>query len=234
MKKYILILLLLFVVACSSDNTSGEVEADDQSQSEEVETGEEANDTGNEEEDENKETENARTQEDIEQEGRLTEVGDISEDQHGKVELLKIANINETIEHGPLEINFVNAKILKWSDIPSNIVNQASRFGDVTDDEFDFLQIRMIVENTSDKDIIFYGIDSIVTDNKQQIEAASEEFLGNFVDGEYLGNVKKEYVQGYILKDSDIKNLRVVFSYVEEMDTYETIAEKLDYDINFE
>ncbi|WP_018934537.1 hypothetical protein [Gracilibacillus lacisalsi] len=219
MKKYILFLLLLFVVACSNDNVSSSEQGKGDIEKEEKNAPA------------NKDT---RTEEEIEREGRLAEVGDIAEDELGKVELLNIANINEVIEHGPLEIDFVNAKIIKWSDMPSDILNEVSRFGDVTDGEFDYLQIKMIVENTSDEDISWYGIDNLVTDKKQQIDGVSEEFLGNYVDSDYLGNVKKEYVLGYILNDSDIKDLRIVFSYVDELNTYERIAEKLDYELNFE
>ncbi|KAB8138419.1 hypothetical protein F9U64_05310 [Gracilibacillus oryzae] len=233
MKRIVILLLLLFLIACSNNDSVEKVAADDLQNNTEVEKPSQKEEV-NQEEAEVVEPEDNRSPEEIEREGALIQIGDTAnEDGAGKVELLNIAEINEVIEQGSLKIDLINAKVLNNSEIPQDLISYLTQFGDVKDSQINYLQIRMIVENTSDQDIVWDGISTLVTDKKEQIDGVLDDFMMS-EDNLYFGIVKKELIFNYILDDADINNVRVIFSPVLDEKTYEEIEPSFEHEIVFE
>ncbi|MGN8647870.1 hypothetical protein ACTNEO_04945 [Gracilibacillus sp. HCP3S3_G5_1] len=228
MKKYIFFLLLFFVVACSNDGASNELEADDQEQAVEVTTDEE-----DVQKDEEKDTEDDRSEEEIEREGELIDIGQTIDRGDHKVELLNIKELNDQITAGPLEIDFVNAKIIKMSAMSEDIKYILDNYVPMSDrEELDYIQLRLDVENTSDQDIVWDGVSDLVTDKKEQVDGIKREFISD-ENNKYLGNVKKELVLGFIVDDSDINDLRILFNRIYK-DTFEEIEDTFEYKLTFD
>lgn len=214
MKKILIITLILLLTACST--TKEEVKTDESKDSE-------------------KQTENIKADEEkVEKEGKLLEVGQIIEDEYGKVELLKIKEINQSIEQGPLKINLINAKIIKRTNLSKNYLDYINQFKAVDKDEgMTYVQLLYTVENTSNNDIGWDGLRYIISDKKEQIDAWNQEFI--YVDNtnSFYGNVEQEYLQGFMLEKPDVNSLRLVFGDVYNQDSYDTITNKVEYTIEF-
>ncbi|MYL41842.1 hypothetical protein [Virgibacillus salexigens] len=220
-KLYMIFALLIFVllVGCSSDQS--EASTDNK---------EEQNETTNTEE--NKKD----NEEDSQQNDRvLTEVGQTYEDELGTVELMKIKSINETIDHGPLRIELLDAKILKRTNLSNDLFNHINQFSAIAEGEgFSYIQLRFNVENTGDLDLEWANVLNLVTDQKEQVDAFAQEFLMMDNKLDYLGNVEKEFTQGYVLEKPDINEVRLVFDSIRDIATYETLVEEKDYKFSFE
>ncbi|RFA31766.1 hypothetical protein CAI16_19915 [Virgibacillus dokdonensis] len=227
MRKVTLFLLLgivLFISGCSDDTENETAEADtNKKEQTESNKGKEAEQKDNSNEEEKKE-------------GKLTTIGQTAEDELGNIELTKIKSINETLEHGPLKIELIDAKILKRSNITSELRNHINQFSSVDGDEFSYIQLRYNVENTTDKDVIWGNVANIVSDQKEQINGNMKEFM--MIDNytEILGEVKKEYIQGFIIEKPDVNELRLIFDSVDEKDpsSFDYLAEELNYNLTFE
>ena len=176
-----------------------------------------------------------RSEEEIEKEGGLIEVGQTAEDPNGKVELMKIKDINETIKQGPLKIELINAKIFKRTDMSQESLNSINQFSQSKiDEKLSYIQLRYSVENTSDKDVSWGGLVNIVTDQKEQIDAFKEEFFLLNTSNQILGNVVKDYNQAFILDKPDVNKIRLIFDRIYEGEIYNEVAGEVEYEFSFD
>ncbi|MDA7028660.1 hypothetical protein PJ311_19200, partial [Bacillus sp. CLL-7-23] len=116
----------------------------------------------------------------------------------------KKLNIKGTV--GPMKYHISGIQLKEME--PKN-KETASLLGVKVGDKVNAITIEMSGENTSDKDISFYlGQATIVTNTKEQLEP--EMLLSEHIEGEYLGKVKNEGHNVYILKKSSVKDLKSI------------------------
>jgi len=74
-----------------------------------------------------------------------------------------------------------------------------------------------------------------VTDKGQQIDAISNDFVYTEADGDsiFLGKVKKEFVDAFIVKDEDISKLKFIFGASMDGDSYEDITPEQQVEYTF-
>lgn len=137
----------------------------------------------------------------------LTTIGQIYKDDDYTVELHKISEINEEINIAPLKIVVQDLKVIKMSNMTEEAKQSFSMYaGEAIEDSFSYLQVKYTAENTEEKNIDWYSLLNVVTDKGQQIDAQLNDIVINEADMEsaFLGKVKKEFVDGFLLKDPDI------------------------------
>lgn len=80
--------------------------------------------------------------------------------------------------------------------------------------EFAIVVFDIEVENTSDKDVSFYISQAkLISNTKEQVEP--DMIASTYIDGEFLGAVKKNGTNVYLLKNSkaeDIKSVEIRIS----------------------
>ncbi|MBT2600923.1 MULTISPECIES: hypothetical protein [unclassified Oceanobacillus] len=222
--KRILILLLIItaLVGCSDKDTEAAQETE--SNKEEVQKSEQP-----------EENKVERSNEEIQREGELIEIGQTVNGDTGKVELINIKEFNETIEQGPLKIEMINAKLIENTNSTQAFKQHLSQFvSHEVGDEVTYIQIRYNVENTSDGELYWSNLKNIVTDQKEQINADMEEFLLQSYETEFLGNVQHDYVQSFVIKNSDINEVKLVFNAIENLNSYEKITDEIEYNFTFD
>ncbi|GGD05114.1 hypothetical protein [Pontibacillus salipaludis] len=169
------------------------------------------------------------------QEGPLKEVGNISDYGNHKAELLAINSENHKLNQSSLKIEITSAKLLRIFDMSSQYRQDLQFYSnkDIGEEHY-LIQLVYDVENTEASDITWNGLTDVVTDQKQQIDAIASDIMLTEADGQtdFLGNVKREYVDGFIVDSKDIQKLRLVFGYVYNKDM-ESIAEPTEQYIKF-
>ncbi|WP_255906748.1 hypothetical protein [Priestia aryabhattai] len=151
----------------------------------------------------------------------LEEVGQVVKDDQGTAELLKIKKVNETVDINPIKVTIKNIKLIKSTNMQQYMAEDISdNLGRKIDPKkgLTYVQIQYTAENTSDKNIGWYDILNIVTDKGEQIDAQPHHFIYDDADSndEFIGKVKKDYTDGYVLKDGDINKVKIIFGYSED------------------
>lgn len=170
----------------------------------------------------------------------LEEVGQIVDTGDHKAELMKIREVNETVDIAPLKVTVQDIKVIKMSDISEeSLIDFAYMVGEeeaAIKDGFSYIQVKYTAENTSDQNIEWYDIMNVVTDKGQQIDAQMDDFIYSDEEGssEFIGKVKKEFTDGYLLKDEDINKVKLIFGYTMNADNYEDITpeQTVEYELN--
>jgi hypothetical protein len=153
----------------------------------------------------------------------LEEVGQKAKSEQATAELLKIKKVNETVDIAPLKVTVKDIKVIKLTDINSDM---AEMIGFNTDTQVDpkkgftYVQISYDAENTEEKNIDWYDLMNVVTDKGEQIDGQLKDFIidDSDSDSQFLGKVKKEFTDGFILKDGDINKVKLVFGYTQDID----------------
>lgn len=215
---------MLVVAACGSD-TSNSSEEGTVTEPEETE---EVTSTGEEEQEEQEESADNNESEENE---KLTKIGDKKHDSRldATVELMEIAEVNDTIDLSPIKLTIQDIKIIRMSDIKSaQFLNELSYF---TDKEiFDYVQIQYEIENTEDMNIRLNSpIEAIVFDTGEQIETFDNDLAydENFARTLY-GEVKNQSMVGIVIQDSDpqdINEIKIITGRIDHGDTSETLVE---------
>lgn len=191
MKKIWSLLLLSLILVLGACGTDSE-ENDDKEQTSGAADEEEAN-TDKEKESEKENDEN--------------ESEDVQEDDDAKVTNTytnKELGITGTAGSMEYEINAIQLKKVE----PKNEA-LANLFEVEVGDEVHTITIEMAGENTSEEDMNFYlGQATIVTNTKEQLEP--NMLLSEHLKGEYLGEVRHEGYNAYVLKNSDVDELETV------------------------
>ncbi|ARK32107.1 hypothetical protein [Halalkalibacter krulwichiae] len=164
---------------------------------------------------------------------KLTEVGQILEEPgYGTLELMKIKEVNETVNIDPIQVKIDDIKLFKLTNVPVETKNQLSMYMDSKNvpDELHYIQIVYSSENIEEKNIDWFGIDKVVLSNGQQLNATLNDFIigEDDFDSIFYGKVKKEGVVGLFYKGNpeEITSVNIIFSQSMDADFYETITEK--------
>lgn len=153
----------------------------------------------------------------------LEKVGQVVKDDQGTAELLKIRKVNETVDISPIKVTIKNIKLIKLTNMQHYMAEDIStNLGRKIDPKkgMTYVQVQYTAENTIDKNIGWYDILNVVTDKGEQIDAQPHDFIYDDADSndEFIGKVKKDYTDGYVLKDGDINKVKLIFGYSEDRD----------------
>ncbi|ETP70333.1 hypothetical protein G159_02050 [Planococcus glaciei CHR43] len=188
-----LLVISTFLTACGSESANSN-ESSENTSSESEETAEET-----------EASKDIEAAEETEQEETNSE--DVQED-----DSLKATNtytnkeLGITGEIGPIkyEIPGVQLKIMEPKDQAT-----ADLFGVGIGEEVHAFTVQVVGENTSDEDMSFYlGQAIAVTNTKEQLEP--DMLLSEHIEGEYLGQVRHEGFNVYILKNSKVNELESI------------------------
>jgi hypothetical protein len=229
--------LMLFLVACGTDDNNYEDSNSDTNNTENTastETSEETDAEINKVEDS---TESDVVEESNESDdGLLTKPGETIKESEYTVELIKIKELNQTVEIAPLTLTLKDAKLIKYKDMAEGFKSEMEAFSNgPIGDEFTYLQITYNVENTEDKNIGWNGLSTVVTDQKEQIDVIMNDFLLDDTDtsSDFYGQVAKEAQVGLILKNPDINNVKLIFESTYDSTSYEDITAGQTVEISF-
>ncbi|UPW81461.1 M56 family metallopeptidase [Lysinibacillus sp. Ag94] len=150
--------------------------------------------------------------------GPLTEVGQWHTVLNGiKATLVNIKQIDKTYDMGAIKFTIKSIKFVQWTNLPEFTVRKfKENHGKDLNDELNFIEIYYKVENTTDKDIVFYPADTLTMNNKTQIK--SKDFYFPSFDSITLKNkvVDENYIQ--------IPNLEVPFSEINTINIITSIT----------
>jgi len=161
----------------------------------------------------------------------LTEMGQSTKDDDGtKAELMKIKTVNQTVDISPVKLTVKDMKVIQLSNIGSDYNELLTQYtnGKKLPKKLNYIQIQYTAENTEEKNIGWNGIDKIVTNTGEQLDAANSDFIWeeNGFDGTFYGKTKHEGIVG-ILTDSnpkDLQSLKFIISSSFDPDSYEDIT----------
>ncbi|MFB3168494.1 hypothetical protein P5G62_015355 [Neobacillus sp. 179-C4.2 HS] len=165
------------------------------------------------------------------------EAGQKGKVEGGTLELLKIKNVNETINISPLTVTVAEIKLFKMTEMDDQFKTEMEMYNDNTPigDEMSYLQIRYNVENAEERNIEWNGLTNIVTDKGQQIDAILSDFIYTDADTQsaFLGKVKKEFADGFLIKDSDISKVKLIWGASMDADSYQDITAEQQVEYSF-
>ncbi|WP_340030836.1 hypothetical protein NSQ20_21380 [Paenibacillus sp. FSL K6-1122] len=149
-------------------------------------------------------------------------------DYGGNLKLLKSVPLNTRFERGPLTIHIVHAQLLEASDIPEDsqknisILNREDIGSKIT-----YINILYTVENTTDQNIGFYGLNSIHPNTGKPISADRNFMRKSYVYNQYDGVVIDNTNYGLVYTDDPdkLESIELVFNKVYDYDTGKTIVE---------
>lgn len=220
-------LLTIALVACGSEESSSSSEGDTKAKEEPkaAEQKEVSNDVPEPEKDESGNT-------------ILEVVGQKAESDEVTAELLKIKAVNETLEVAPLTVTIKDIKVIKLNNMSEDFkLNlELNAMLDSVPDEVTYVQINYAAENKEEKNIEWYDLMNVVTDKGEQIDGQLKDFIVDDadMDSQFLGKVKKDFTDGFILKDGDINKVKLIFGYTMDADSYEDITPEQQVEYTFE
>ncbi|AZB44598.1 hypothetical protein CEF21_21195 [Bacillus sp. FJAT-42376] len=186
-------------------------------------------------------------QKDVKNEVKKDENGDYVFDTAGQkmktdgatVELLKVKNINEVIDIAPLKVTVNDVKVFKLTDVTNDMAVNVS-MGSMVDSEvlekgFSYVQVTFSAENTEEKNVEWYDLMKVVTDKGEQIDGQMVDFLSDDAetDSVFYGKVKKEFKDGFIIKNEDIQKVKLIFGSSVDATTYEDITPEQQVEYTF-
>ncbi|KZB89869.1 hypothetical protein A2U94_19230 [Bacillus sp. VT 712] len=144
----------------------------------------------------------------------------------GTLELLKIKNVNEFVDILPIKVEIESIKLFKLTNASEDFIENVEWMAEDTVDETAYyIQILYNGTNLEEKNIDWMDLNKVVLSNGQQIDVTSKNFMSNDADSHYYGKVQQDYGAAFIVKDSNINKVKLIFHGVNDADTYETIAE---------
>ncbi|MED3924359.1 hypothetical protein P4594_04635 [Priestia megaterium] len=161
----------------------------------------------------------------------LTEVGQSTKDNDGtKAELMKIKTVNQTVDIAPVKLIIKDMKVIQLSNIGSDWKELLIQYtnGKKLPEKINYIQVQYTAENTEEKNIGWNGIDKIVTNTGEQLDAANSDIIWeeNGFDGTFYGKTKHDGVIGVLTKSNpeDLKSLKLIISSSFNPDSYEDIT----------
>lgn len=149
-------------------------------------------------------------------EGPLTKVGQWHIILNGiKSTLINIKHVDKTYDMGAIKFTVESIKFLQYTNLPERTIKQIKeKHGKDLNDELNLIEISYKVENTTDKDIVFYPVDTLTTNNKTQIK--SKDFVYQSSDSQtFIKKVVDErsilipYIEGPF---SEINTINIITS----------------------
>ena len=157
----------------------------------------------------------------------FTKVGQKGKTEVGTLELVKIKDVNQTVNVAPLTVTVDQIKVFKVTNPSSDFVDTIDMQADEkVGDEFYYMQLTYNAENPEERNIQWYSINKLVLSNGQQIDGISKDIIYDEADEDdvFYGKVKKEYVDAFVVKDGDIDNVKLIFAETLDEDSYDTIT----------
>lgn len=169
----------------------------------------------------------------------IKKVGVTHSGKYGNYELIKTRSYNQVYNINPIEAAIKNIKIIKLSDISSNASRFLKPYGyNQLQDEIYFLSIDFQFENKADRDINFYGIDTIVLNNKKQLNVRCSDIY--YEDTAAQGNIfygKTKLEDRIVLilnvNPSEINSVKFIFDRTRDAHTFEVITQGQQGTLNF-
>ncbi len=203
----ILLSTLLLLMACGDDNSSTDVESNDQTNEDNTE--------------EVIEKDPDKTDEDYE-----TQVGDSTANDGGTFTLHARQDEIDTIKTGPIVM-----EIEQLNTASGELTGDLAEF--MESDHIEYVQMDLIVENTSDEDITFYSSQAeIATSTGEQLEP--DMWMSDHIEGDLMSGTRHSGSLFFILENSnaeDIESIRIKWSAPHNED-WEDVGEAVDIDIN--
>lgn len=167
----------------------------------------------------------------------LEEVGQKATTEGATAELLKIKPVNETINIAPIKVTVKDIKVIKLTDLSEDMRNGLTLYDIKVNegDELNYVQVQFQAENTEEKNIEWYDLMNVVTDKGEQIDGQLSDFISDDadVDSQYLGKVKKDFTDGFVVKNADINKVKLVFGSTIDSDSYEDITKEQQVEYSF-
>ncbi|WP_409303038.1 hypothetical protein [Peribacillus sp. SCS-155] len=170
----------------------------------------------------------------------LEEPGQKAESEEATAELLNIKKVNETVNIKPIKVTIQDIKLIKLTDVSNDYalnVSMGSQIdSEVLEKGFSYIQVKYTAENTEDRNIEWYDLMNVVTDKGEQIDGQMVDFITDEgdTDSEFIGKVKKEFVDGFVVKNADINKVKLVFGSSVDSSTYEDITGEQTVEYSFE
>ena len=148
--------------------------------------------------------------------------------------------MNETIEVAPLKVTVQDIKVIKLSDVQDEFAEELSYMADEEAETlkkgFSYIQVKYTAENTSEGNVEWYDLMNVVTDKGEQIDGQLKDFFYDDAesDSKFIGKVKKEFQDGFVVKDDQINKVKLVFGNTLNADSYEDITGKQTVEYTFE
>ncbi|MCY1118954.1 MULTISPECIES: hypothetical protein [Bacillus] len=200
MKKAKLILFLCFMAvltACGNTNSSTEPAKKEE--------------TNKESSKESAQKENKPTS------GLLTEIGQWNKDKNGStLTLKKINNKQKEIDLSPIKMKIHDVKVFEYSNLGEEDKELLSD-SQYEKDKYHRIQITYTTENTSDKDVLFSGVDAITTNTKKQIEVNKSNLTTDTGVGSFYGKVENEGMVVVPLLVDDVSDLSSITLHLSEV-----------------
>ena len=217
-KKWFIPIIISFVVLAGCGSDTAEVNEESENAT-----------TASEETSANmEESENTEETEEVEEAVEVDE--DVQEDDSMKAtNTYTNKELGITGEIGPMkyEIPGIQLKIIEPKDQAT-----ADLFEVAVGDEVHAFTIQFAGENTSEEDMSFYLDQAVaITNTKEQLDP--DMLLSEYIDGEYLGQVRHEGHNVYILKNSKVDELESIeLRIMAPYDTnFETVGEDVSHTI---
>lgn len=138
--------------------------------------------------------------------------------------------LNLAGETGPFKYTIEGVQV---SRLTATTDEMAEVLGIEKDKEVALVAINASAENTTDKTLSFYiGQATLTTNTKEQVEA--DGFLSEYIEGEFLGNVKNSGNLIYILKNSKAEDITNLIMHIDAPhdENFENIGDEVKIDIN--
>lgn len=166
----------------------------------------------------------------------LDKVGQVAKSDQETAELVKIKEVNQTINIAPIKVTITNLKIIKLTKISDDIkksIESLYNKPEISEPVY-YLQLHYTAENTSDKNISWNGIHRIVTDKGEQLDPNLNLIPSKF-DHEFFGKVTQEDQFGLLLSSDkwDISKVKLIFNESDDDSTLETITPEQQVEYSF-
>lgn len=139
--------------------------------------------------------------------GLLTEIGQWKKDKNGStLTLKKINNKQKDIDLSPIKMKINDVKVFEYSELGEDDKELLS-YNKYEKDKYHRIQVTYTTENTSDKNVMFNGIDVITTNTKKQIKVNESNLTTDTGVGSFYGKVENEGMIVVPLLVDDVSDL---------------------------
>lgn len=153
----------------------------------------------------------------------------IEENGMKKIPVMTDKKLNMKGKTGPIKYSIDGIQVSKFTATNDEM---AKTLEIDKDKEIALIALNVSAENTNDKTINFYlGQATITTDTKEQVEP--DVMLSENIDGEFLGKVKHEGTNIYILKKSKADNINKIKLFVDAPsdENFENVGNKVELEL---
>ena len=161
----------------------------------------------------------------------LTDIGTTYSDEDGKLKLHAYTEEEQQIKVGPMKLTVKEANFMNYKPSPDLI----DFFHGFTHEETDFnyVKLRVIVENTSDNDVNFAPVSHLETNNGEK-KSFVDDFYLEELHGDYTpGEVRKGQL-GFILEKAKAEKLKeITFQTSDAFRGEESVEKGKEYTISF-